>query len=177
MRNFWLPSHLHNSSQVIEVEKGRAAKHRTDKSASFTCTALNIFALEVISPTPPQKSWRWRREVGGVERAGACRLSPLRWNRVCRVFVRSALAPALLPAACQLFWGNGEQPLAGGRVSQNPFSSLPRSPPQCDVSLSKAAGFFGKKAKEEGEQWGVFNLCCIKALPGSGGNGFNLQSY
>lgn len=96
MRNFWLPSHLHNSSQVIEVEKGQAAKHKTDKSISFTLTALNIFALEVI---PPPKNWRWRRERW-VERAGACWLSPFRWNRVCRVFVRSALAPALLPAAC-----------------------------------------------------------------------------
>lgn len=55
MHNFWLPSHLHNSSQVIEVENGQAAKHKKDKSASFKRAALNLSALEVFFPPPPSE--------------------------------------------------------------------------------------------------------------------------
>lgn len=47
MRNLRLLCHLHNSSQVIEAEKGQAAERREDKSTSLKRAALNLFALEV----------------------------------------------------------------------------------------------------------------------------------
>ena len=59
--NLWLPSHLHNGSQVIEAESGQAAKRKRDKSPSFKWAALNLFALEVYFFSP-QKSWTWKTE-------------------------------------------------------------------------------------------------------------------
>lgn len=49
---------MQSSSQVTEVENGQAAKHKKDKSTSFKCAALNIFALEVcFFFFSPQKNW------------------------------------------------------------------------------------------------------------------------